>query len=305
MQTQINGSVSGKVVDSSGFVVTDSGETAGAISYWRLSGPVSLEALTAAWEAQGLPVTLLPEQPEPEVALRRAVGELQGKRRLVRPLERRGAWVIKDETVVAGDTVYTLVARVRVLPANTIGGSRFTVEQGDVDAIAFAAVEAQIRDNYRQARVQLAPEDIGSWLVKLVKAQKATSLRESGGVYFIPRPSMDFWRKATNAVEIASGHRVFKIPALKNTEAVEAILDSLTEEARREAEAMETELLATGDDALGKRALTTRSRTCEELLGKVASYESLLGVQMDTIRMRIEALKSNVAAAALLAGTES
>jgi hypothetical protein len=113
---------------------------------------------------------------------------------------------------------------------------------------------------------------------------------------------MDFWTKAADVVEAVSGkgHQVFRIPAMKNSEAVAAIVDAIQAEAAKVAETMEEELLATGDDQLGKRAVKTRQTDVEALLGKLADYETLLGLQLD-VRARVEALQANLAAAAMLA----
>ena len=83
-------------------VIVNTVETAGAVSYWRVASTTDLTALAAAWKKHGLAEDQLPTPPKDEVALGRAVNSLTEKRRLVRPLARRGAWAIVDETVVEG-----------------------------------------------------------------------------------------------------------------------------------------------------------------------------------------------------------
>jgi hypothetical protein len=286
----------GTDIKSTSFVVTpEASEIAGAISYWRLSGSVSLAGLTAAWAAEGLDPELLPDTPANDVALGRAVRDLQAKRRLVRPLARRGAWVVKDETVTADgkDVIHVRVASVKFADGGPV------IDPGEASIEAFESVVGLIREGFRRACVELAPEDISYWLIGLANANASVSLRESGGIYFLPRTSTDFWRRVVRAVESCSGHRIFQIPAMKNSEAISAIFDAVVNEANRAVAAIETELLAEGDDRLGARALESRAAACDAMLTKIASYETLLGVPFDVMRSRVDDLRANVAAAAL------
>ncbi len=277
------------------FVAPEASETAGAISYWRLSGNVALSELAAAWTAQGLDAKLLPSQPGDEVAAGRAVRDLQVKRRLVRPLAKRGAWVVLDEAVTAGGDNVT---HVRVATVKFEGG-HLSIDQGEASFETYAAARQQIRQGYDRARAELAPEDVSGWLIKLAHDRSAVSLRESGGIYFVPRTAVDFWNKAVAAIQSVSAHKIFRIPALKNSEAIDAILDAVTVETTAAAVAIEAELLAEGDEALGLRALKTRGETCGALLAKVEAYEALLGTKLPTLVSRIEDLRANVAAVAL------
>lgn len=277
-------------------------DTAGAITYWRV-GDLSLDALTAAWGVEGLDPKLLPPEPEPEVALRRAVTAQAEKRRLVRPLARRGAWAVVDETVVGDSTHYEQIATVHfqvgaVPPIRVDRGP--TVSWAAVDV-----VETAIRESYEVNRSRLDHSDVSVWLVRLATRVQAVSLRDSGGVYFVPRDGTDFWTKVARAVDAAAGHKVFRIPALKASEAVEAILDAITHEAESEASAIEADLAKEGDEQIGVRALKSRGDTCEAVLAKVASYERLLGVKLDTVRERIDRLSADVATARLLAESEN
>lgn len=281
---------------SASFVVTpEASEIAGAISYWRLSGSVGLSNLAIAWAAQGLDAKLLPEPPANETALGRAVRDLQAKRRRVFPLARRGAWVVKDESVTfdGEDVTHVRVATVKFKDGGPV------IEAGEASAEAFAVVSALIHEGFSRACVELAPEDISAWLIGLANDNASVSLRESGGIYFLPRTATDFWRKVVRAVESCSGHRIFQIPAMKNSEAVNAIFDAVVSEANRAVAAIETELLAEGDDRLGARALESRAAACDAMLTKIAGYETLLGVPFDLMRSRVDDLRASVVAASL------
>lgn len=274
-------------------VTNDDVKTAGAISYWRLSGDTRLADLTAAWAAEGLDEKLLPGEPSPEVALRRAVGAQESSTR--RSFKIKGGDFAGGWGLVEVDTSLGHVQTYELLRAKWDAAN----QRIDIDASGHG-LRNDVYDRFPVERASLAPADISSWLIKLANGKSATSLRDSGGIYFVPRGHVDFWRSVGRAVE-KCGHKVFKIPALHNTEAVEAILDAITTEANAEVEAIEADLEKIGDDAVGKRGLASREKRCSELLKKVAEYEALLGVRLPEIQQRVEDLSSAVATAALAA----
>lgn len=276
--------------------------TAGAVSYWRLSGTVNMEQLIVAWKAQGLDPKLLPSPPSPETALGRAVRELQTKRQLVRPLARRGLWAVVEERVEAGNELAyrTLVRAIY----NQAAPDDLELVRVDATTAEFVALNGQIVANYKRFRGELDQSDISAWLVDLTSRSNAVSLRDTGGIYFVPRDSVESWRKVVAALRAVSAHQIFTIPAMKNSEAIEAISDAVAIEAEAIAVAMERELAATGDDALGERALATRALQCQNTIAKIAAYEGLLDVQLLKVRERIERLSADVAHAALLASAD-
>lgn len=276
-------------------VITESVATSGAVSYWRLSGDVKLDVLASAWRAAGLDEKLLPTAVKNEVALGRAVADQAEKRRLIRPLARRGAWAIVDETVVEGQApTYRTLVTVRL---GDTGADVEAVSASDDEAYF---IRTAIGGAYLQHRNKLAHHDISAWLLDIAYGLKAVSLRESGGVYFIPNAGVDMWSKVADAVTAGGAGDVFRIPAMRTAEAVAAITAAITAEAAVMAQKIEDEIMATGDDAIGKRALKNRVKDSMALLDKLASYEELLGRQLD-IRARVEALSANVSAAVLTA----
>jgi hypothetical protein len=273
----------------------------GSVSYWRASGSVSIATMKAAWDAAGLDEKLFRKAPEPETALRRAVLDLARRetindkterRILIRPQKEASTWAVVEEIVTEGaKPVYAPL----VIVSFAAGGIH--VEQSLGTWAQAQAIEETVRAAYFAQQGLFAPEDITGWLVKLAYANGAVTLRDSGGVYFIPRPAMDFWNKAADAIEKAThkGHQVFRIPAMKNTEAVEAIIDAVTQEAEQEAKKIDEEIMA----GLGDRALETRKTRIADLLAKVSSYEELVGREMK-IRERLETLQASVATAKLV-----
>lgn len=279
--------------------VTTELESAGLISYWRCSEGMSLSTLTDRWIEEGLDPKLLPKNPEPETALRRAVMEQQDRHRLVRAVDRH-TWAVVDEKVVEvpeGQPAQPPTYETHWIVRFDGGGPAIDgiSEFGKATLMAFAR---NVNSAFSKQTGLLASTDVTSWLVKLAYKHGAVTLRDTGGVYFVPREHSDFWRAVARCVEATVGYRVFRIPAMRNSEAVAAIVDAVTVEAAQLITMMEVELAQTGDDALGKRAIAHRQAEAEAMLAKVVSYEKLLGMQLD-VRSRVENLQANIVAAAL------
>jgi hypothetical protein len=277
--------------NANNIIATDSDvNTAGAISYWRLSGDVDLNALTGAWAAAGLDTLLLPEPPSGRVALSRALRDIDGK---VTDNTRRqaikaqgGWWGVLEIVSDANGHIHT----------NQVCRARYnTADQKIEVADAYFSLEQQIRAAAVTHRGRLAPSDVSAWLIKVADARSALGLRDSGGIYFVPRTHVDFWAKVADVLASVGDHKIFRIPALKTDEAVDAIIDAVTQEANKAAELLTANLLAEGDDAPGTRALGTMAKDCQAKLDKIRHYEDLVGVKLPDVVAKVQALAAKVA----------
>ena len=213
---------------------------------------------------------------------------------LVRPLAIESTWAILEETVNVGGTP---ISHRHLCTVRFDDGPIFLREQAT--PAEYEPLIMHIRQNFDRQRGELAPEDVSMWLVKIAKLLQAVPLRDTGGIYFVPRPNVDRWQCVAKAIESVSAHQVFQIPAMKNDEAIAAITDAITQEAEA---AVANVLEKLGD--LGDRALKTRRESCDQLLAKISAYDQLLGVQLKC-RERVEELQQAIAAAALVAGEEA
>lgn len=271
--------------------VTDNIATAGAIVWWRLCGDTDVDRLSEAWDAAGLDMNLIPDTPAPPTALRRAISELKKSRRLIRPLEGHKGHALVAETAIGDDLDHDVLVTAKV---DAVG--RVSIE-GD-DAEKFREV---IETGYWRHLTTLTTNDVSYWLAKkLMGLVDGVSLRDTGGMYFIPRTGLDTWRAFTDAISASSGHVAFTIPALDSKDAVEAILDALTNEASKTIEAIEGEVTA---DEITERKLDNRLAKCSEIEDKLSRYEKLLGRAMPAMAERLERLRANLAVAALSSAT--
>ncbi len=277
--------------DTGLIAVTDS-ETAGAIVWWRLSGQLPIDRLRDAWEDAGLDPSLLPKQPTSTESLARTMREHQSARVLARPLGGRKGWALVQETPAEDDLAYDTLCT-----AKAINGDNVAVSGDAPDELVH-----KIRDSYEHYRNTLTTTDISTWIsAKLIGQVKAIKLRETGGIYFVPRDHMEIFRQWVGTLRSVSDHVVYEVPALKSEEAIEAILAALMAEADGEVEGMEDELDC---EELGVRALKNRERRCEALRSKLDTYEALLGRSLNAMTERVEALQGVVVASMLALDTE-
>lgn len=275
--------------ENPGVIAVLDGQSTGCIVWWRLAGTVQVSVLQDAWKQANLPEELLPEPPTQHTALGRAMSELAERRRLVRALKGRKGWGVVEETATDTTLDYQLNLKARIAD----GALMLEPDTGKL--------ADEVKVQFASYSSAYTITDTSALLCSLVKRLKAVPLRDTGGVYFVPRDQVPELRRAVEALKTVSDHRVFEVPALKSDEAVEAILAALISEADKETSEMETEF----DTAeLGGRALRTRAGRAESLLAKVKEYETLLGTNLQAITERVAGLKDALVTAALAADTD-
>lgn len=276
-------------MQNSGVVaVTDSVSTAGAIVWWRLSGLLNIEALRSAWERAGLSEKWLPEAVGPSVACRRAAHEATDARKLVRSLPKGGVAIVNERKLQEdNDLSYDTDCKVSI---NKIG--HLVVEPAD------HPLREKLEADFIRFQEELTPADISSWLSRMMGRVEAVSLRDSGGVYFVPAYALPTWEKVVRAVRDASAHKVLAAPAMKSDEAVAAIEDAMMVEAEAEIAKLSEELLS---GKLGKRALENRVTGTQGLESKLARYEEIVGRRQDQVRTQLDTVRANLSVAITLA----
>lgn len=266
-------------------------DLAGAIVYWRLSGNANGDDLNNALRAAGVHEDALVSLPTPKRAVRRALTEHQGGPLFVRAGRQCGGLFLVRQTVTDGTPDFEVCVEARL---DTAGNPHFTAEPTS------PTTATDLNDRFWHHIMHVNTTDISAWLIREARTCDAVSLRETGGVYFIPRHALDGWRRRVEALMANSLSRVYMVPAMNSEEAVDAMLDGLLDEAR----ALTDELTAVLDaDELGEAALRNRAKKAQALLDKLDRYErvigSVLGGKLTDVRNEIEEQKANAIAAAL------
>lgn len=270
-------------------VTTDLAEVAGAVVWWKQVGPTNVQAVAAAVLAAGFDEAWIPKACTPARALRLTMRKMRERHLFERSLP-GGGWALVAERAALGDAG---------LEHNTSLSVR---QDPDSGALSFEppghARAPQIEAVYREMLGESPHSATSRWLTGRTEAVQALSLREGGGIYFVPRPRLEVWRHLTAAVKSCTGHHFAEVPALRSEEAVAAILASLTEEAGARAAELEAEIMG---GELSDKALGTRADRCREISTKVAEYEALIGRAAPELSARLEALQASIAAAKLIA----
>jgi hypothetical protein len=263
-----------------------------------LSGHVGLEALRTALADECAPSELNPSGPSDEVAAVRAVSSTLRPNQRLEVVSKRRLWEVEELGVGtdAADGVGTRTHAkcLRVSVEETPDGARRVnvmargVEwEGQRDQ-AIAAIETYTG--------LLTHNDISEWLIWVaVKFCSAITLRDSGGIYFIPKDKMPLWTAVTEALQSVSSHTCFNLPSMRTEDAAHALMASVRGEA--DAAMADFESYLTGK--VSTKGLNACERDLEAALAKVEMYCDLLGSSLPTMFERAESVRGAIVAARL------
>lgn len=289
----------------------DAPVNAGAIVYFSCVD-VAQEPLRAAWSVEGLDVDLLPAIRRPLICLRDAMAGC------VRSVGIRGGKFFGAEV---GATEFSVDVRDLARQSGVVAVCDVATEadsdkQRTISRAAFGKVGALfdhsadqlvvsgeiqpdiIREAYRTARSLIHHSSLANMLANRVMDRlDGVSLRETGGVYYIPPHSIALWDRVSRALT-AVGCKLYQIPAMQGEHACAAILDAVQREAGLLADTLTDTLV---ESELGPRALQGKVAVCDKALQKLERYETLLGANLEAIRARIGSLSVGYGEAAITA----
>ncbi len=259
----------------------------GAVVYWTMSGDDDLAKLREEWTKAELPEEWLPTPPSPKAALGRAAKDLQTKQRLIRQ-DPKGGWSVVHEGVKDGELGYQLGVRVH------LSGTEDQEVVADPETLDREHAQEdfeRVKIEFARVRSTVGAVDASGWLIQMARRLRGVSLRDSGGVYFIPKGDVDRFRAVRDALKAASASRVFMIPAMRSADAVAAVLDAV----KRESEELAQETRDVFTDQLGHRAARTRVELLDALIKKIEGYEKLLNVKMTEQTTELRGLRKKLA----------
>lgn len=278
--------------------MTVEGQTTGAVTYWHLSGAADAATLRAAWVAAGLNEALLPGSPSPHVALSRAV-KAQGNKKRECYRHPEGGWVLVDVRHVRdmdGKLTINFALGLRVRLGSDVDGKPTLVanKPKDFDPVEAANLMISIRAAYDRAQAEIASVDISTWLVYLAsQVLKGVALRETGGLYFIPRAKVAVLKQVQEALRVATSNVVYLIPAMHSEDAMTAIIDAIRRESQELISTIESEIAA---GTFGPRGIKGRIHEIDATKEKLASYGEFLGKKFTSIQASLDVLKVKVSA---------
>ena len=269
------------------------GEHVGDMLWWTLEDArIGRAHLEEVWTAAGLSTALLPEPPTPEKALRTAVREAavgqQGHLiRLGKEDDDELVFaVVEEQRDGAGNVSYRQEARIILRKqATPVLGS---------DAPDHELVRA-VRERYEGLLTTHTPDDVRRALVKTLDSCAAVTLREHGGVYWVPAPFAATLRLLQVAVAGIGASRIDVVPVHASPEASAALGNAARSALEQDLAALTAEIDAFLQEPPDRvSTLTRRLATFDELRAKARLYHSVLQVQVSDLDARLDELTRHV-----------
>jgi hypothetical protein len=265
---------------------------AGAVTYWNLSPETNLAALNNGLATLGLQ-QFAAEERTACAALKSALSKtlLDAEfSRLVRPLEDpedNGFALIEEERGTTENTYSTvLTAKVD--------------KDGDIVTDADQAVVNELEEHFTYQKSILGVASVTAVLVNIVKHLDGTTLKPSGGVYWIPEHSLAKWAQVCEVIERAAcgntPSSIYQLRTVFDGAAVKAVKDAIINEVGQRSEEIRRRAASTG---LGERAYKTQAKDAQRLHDRIKAYEGILGEALQELHTAADQTEQTVMDSAL------
>lgn len=267
----------------------------GAVLFWRIGDEHTRQPIAEALADLGMSSRMPPER-KPNAVLRDAIAHLYGSERHDLTPVKRGGWQLtaidrrNDRNEYRPLFVATITKDTEMIYVNAFA-----------DDIDHYGVRRQLEDRYPQFRDLLRGAAITDLLTESIVSEWAgTTLRPSGGVYWLADEYLDRFAKLSAACERASRDSkttVYRVNHRLDADALRAVHDAIVAEVERD-----TADLVKGVDELETTGAVERRRDqAQAIRAKVGTYEGILGTALPALRESVEqaALTASRAALAL------
>lgn len=260
---------------------------AGAVTYWSLGEWSDVTKVRDALAYMGLDA-FAPEPPTPAVAMRRALVETFRKRRkLVRPLA-AGKFAVVDEKHAGDDLEYAVELRAAA------GDDGTAFEPFDHPAVP------AIDDAYARFRSLVPASAVGTAITQLARHLGGVRLRDSGGVFWLPKDALAQWASVARAFEeaaIKGGTVVYRLRTAIDDDAVRAVTDAIT----KDVEETVAEIKGKVREQVRGKALQRRADEAAAMEARIGQYEAILGTTLDALRAKQKEAEREASLAVLAA----
>lgn len=152
-----------------------------------------------------------------------------------------------------------------------------------------------LQTQYEQAKATVGGDAVGRALVEIMAHLKGTTLREVGGVYWIPEESVPTWQRVIEAFDnTGCKTRLYCARTVMDEQMARWVKDAIVSEITASATAL-TEEIAEG--TLGEQALETRKVKAQALRGRVAEYESILSEMLPHLHAVVQVAETAASSA--------
>ena len=268
---------------------------AGAVVYWS-AGPTQRELIAERMRQLGLE-GFIPPQRTSSAALKDALKayaasrseKRKGRDKLVQAHKQQSkhGFELVDVERNEDRNYYTHDFSVRV------------DEFGSVNVLNGYADRSELQKLFDEHQSILTGSSVGQALVRLMAHLNGVSLRQSGGIYWLPEDSVDRWLAVARAVEEAGEgetNKVYLLRTAMDENTVRAVRDAVCGEVLGSAKPLAEEI-ASG--TLGEGALETRKTAAMELHKRIGVYEEILGEALKSLHDAVSCVERSAVLAAL------
>jgi hypothetical protein len=258
-----------------------SGRHLGDVLWWTLAdAEISRSHLEQIWSSSGLQLSDLPEAPTPEKALRTAIRECQVGRhdyllRLGLQDDREIVYAVVLETRDgSGNVHHVQEARITLdrLAAGQLGSDEASHER-----------VAAVRSAYDRLLNMHTADDVRRAILKTLGGCAAVTLRDSGGIYWVPAVHADRLRALQGAVSQIGTSQLALVPIHETPEAQRELGNAARASIEEEIGDLRTEIESFFESSPRASTLTARLAAFEDLRARTRLYHSVLKVQVDDL----------------------
>ncbi|MEW5848039.1 MAG: DUF6744 family protein [Myxococcota bacterium] len=265
--------------------LTTSGNHLGDLVWWTLSdAAVDRATLESTWNNAKLPVELLPEPPTAEKALKVSVRETAvGKPDLLIRLGKEDEQqiifaVVREHRQPDGSVTFTQEARI-VLDRAT---ERLTADSASHPA-AHGVLTA-----FARLRTTHTADDVRRTVVRTLHGMAAITLRDGGGIYWVPKTHADGLRRLQGAVERIGSSRMYLLPVHDSADANRTLGEAAKLSIEEDLAGLQAEIdgfLQSPPDR--PSTLVRRFDAFEALRQRAELYHQVLKVQVEALDTRL------------------
>jgi hypothetical protein len=268
------------------------GQPLGDLLWWELAAAsVRRPDLIKLWVQGGLPAELLPEPPTAEKAFKTAARETQ-----VGHPDRLLRLAMENELEV----VYGIVSEKR----DGIGGLEYQQEaritlsrQSDIvhsDQPGDSMVQKLVA-RFEELKTMHTTDDIRRTITKTLDSFAAVTLRQTGGVYWVPAPYAAALRKLQGVIELLGASRMHLVPITATKEGQAALAQAAKASIEEELAALQIEMqqfLATPPERAS--TLMRRLDHFADLRRRASLYQTVLQAQVVGLSENLTAMEGQV-----------
>jgi hypothetical protein len=268
------------------------GEHLGDLTWWTLADArVSRADLEQVWTAAGLDSAHLPEEPTPVKAMKlaaraAAIGQADRLVRLGLEDERQIVHaIVREHRHEDGSVSFTQEARVFLERASA---HAMTDVPGHDLAEAVLGKYSELKDTH-------PPDDVRRAMMNVLASCAAVTLREHGGIYWIPAAYSDTLRHLQSAIEKIGNSKLYLLPVNRSADASRTLGAAAKSAIEDELAALKAEVegfLAQPPDRVS--TLVRRLDAFEALKARANLYKDVLQVHVADLESTLANLAASV-----------